>query len=381
MFVELHVIQNFAPSNLNRDDTGNPKDAEFGGVRRARVSSQSFKRAIRTAPVFAKTTGVDLGTRTRWVTRLLRRALGKHDKPDEEIQTVLDNFIPTYLSKFDSKFKPEEDAPDKNRTAVLLYIGSEELQAITEALLENWEALVEGDNKVIRSVTRDLFKEHRDVTGAPDIALFGRMLAEKPELNLEAACQVAHAISTHRVTMEMDFFTAVDDMTQGTEEAGAGMMGFTGFDSACFYRYVRLDWEQLLDNLGGDVGLARRTVEAFLRAVVEAVPSGKQNAFAAHNPPNFMLAAVRDGSFAWSLANAFENPIRPQSEGLVAPSVSALDTYWGRLTGVYGTGSLKAVAALPLDPGLSVTALESATLETLDGWIDRVLEALPQEEA
>ncbi len=381
MFVELHVIQNFAPSNLNRDDTGNPKDAEFGGVRRARVSSQSFKRAIRKAPVFAETTGVDLATRTRWITRLLRLALEKHDKPAEEIQAVLADFVPAYLSKFDSKFKPEEDAPDKNRTAVLLYIGSDELETITQALLENWEALAEGDKKMPGSVARELVKEHRDVTGAPDIALFGRMLAEKPELNLEAACQVAHAISTHRITMEMDFFTAVDDMTQGTEEAGAGMMGFTGFDSACFYRYVRLDWAQLLKNLGGDVGLARRTVEAFLRAVVEAVPTGKQNTFAAHNPPSFMLAAVREGSFAWSLANAFEAPVGSQSAGWVIPSVAALDTYWNRLTTVYGADSLKAVAALPLDPGLALTALNDATVETLDGWIGRVLEALPQEEA
>jgi CRISPR system Cascade subunit CasC len=381
MFVELHVIQNFAPSNLNRDDTGNPKDAEFGGVRRARVSSQSFKRAIRKAPVFAKTTGVDLGTRTRWVTRLLRQSLEAQDKPSEEIQAALANFIPKYLSKFDGKFKPDEDAPDKNRTAVLLYIGSEELQAITQALMENWEALVEGDEKVARSASRKLVKEHQDVTGAPDIALFGRMLAEKPELNLEAACQVAHAISTHRVTMEMDFFTAVDDMTQGTEETGAGMMGFTGFNSACFYRYVRMDWEQLVNNLGGDVDLARTTVEAFLRAVVEAVPSGKQNAFAAHNPPSFMLAAVRDGSFAWSLANAFESPVRPQNEGLVGPSVAALDAYWDRLCHVYGTGSLKAVAALPLDPGLKLKALDDAATGTLEEWIERALEALPSREA
>jgi CRISPR system Cascade subunit CasC len=381
MFMELHVIQNFAPSNLNRDDTGNPKDAEFGGARRARISSQSFKRAIRKAPIFAATTGVDLGKRTRWVTRLLRQELEAHDKPAEEIQQVLENFVPAYLSKFDKKFEADEDAPDKKRTAVLIYMGSDELQAITGALLENWDALREEDKKVIRSVTRDLVKQHQDVTSTPDIALFGRMLAEKPELNLEAACQVAHAISTHRVTMEMDFFTAVDDMTQGTEETGAGMMGFTGFDSACFYRYVRLDWEQLVKNLGGDMDLARRTVEAFLRAVVEAVPSGKQNAFAAHNPPSFMLAAVREGSFAWSLANAFENPIYPQHKGLVAPSVAALDTYWGRLATVYGTDSVQAVASLPLDPKLTLNALEDVEVQTLDSWIATVLEALPSEEA
>jgi CRISPR system Cascade subunit CasC len=376
MFLELHVIQNFAPSNLNRDDTGNPKDCEFGGVRRARVSSQSFKRAIRTAPIFAETTGVDLAARTRWVARLLRKPLVEADKTQDEADAMLARFVPAYLSKMDSK-KAE-------RTAVLIYISPGELDTITTALLDQWDALAE-DDKALGKLARDLTKQHKNVTGAPDIALFGRMLAEKPDLNIDAACQVAHAISTHRVTMEMDFFTAVDDLQaeeDEIEETGAGMMGFTGFDSACFYRYVRLDWPQLLDNLGGDTALARRTVEAFLRAVVEAVPSGKQNTFAAHNPPSLMLAAVRQGGFAWSLANAFERPIRPRADsGLIAPSAAALDTYWGRMTQTYGTQSLVQTAALALDPDLPLESLSESTVAGLDAWLDAVLDALPAGEA
>lgn len=210
MFIELHVIQNFAPSNLNRDDTGNPKDCEFGGVRRARISSQCFKRAIRQAPIFAQTTGVELGERSRWVTRRLRQALAPAGKTDIEIHNVLDSFIPEYLSKFDTKYKPtDEESPDKLRTAVLIYFGRDEIQTMTRALLENWPALLMQDKKVLRTIVRTLVKQHHAVTSTPDIALFGRMLAEKPILGLEAACQVAHAISTHRVTMEMDFYTAV----------------------------------------------------------------------------------------------------------------------------------------------------------------------------
>lgn len=378
MFIELHVIQNFAPSNLNRDDTGNPKDAEFGGVRRARISSQCFKRAIREAPIFAETTAAEPGARTRRAVTLLRQPLLDAGKDEEEINTVLEFFVPSYLGKLEGKLA--EDI----RTRVMVFISPEEIQTLAAALLENWDEMLAEDSKARRSLVRDLTKQYKDVTGAPDIALFGRMLAQKPILNIDAACQVAHALSTHRVTMEMDFWTAVDDLKamEADADAGAGGMGFTGFDSACFYRYVRLDWEQLLSNLGGDVDLARSTVEAFLRAVVEAVPSGKQNTFAAHNPPNFMLAAVRDGGFAWSLANAFERPVYPNRKGgLVAPSVQQLDTYWSRLTKVYSDDSITAASALALDPDLPLSALKDAEEDTLESWIDTVLTALPAGEA
>jgi CRISPR system Cascade subunit CasC len=378
MFIELHVVQNFAPSNLNRDDTGNPKDAEFGGVRRARISSQCFKRAIREAPIFAKTTEAEPGARTRRAVALLRQPLLDAGKDEEEINTVLEFFVPSYLGKLEGKLA--EDI----RTRVMVFISPEEVETIAASLLENWDDMVTEDKKSRRSLVRELTGQYKNVTSAPDIALFGRMLAQKPVLNIDAACQVAHALSTHRVTMEMDFWTAVDDLKamEADADAGAGGMGFTGFDSACFYRYVRLDWEQLLSNLGEDVDLARSTVEAFLRAVVEAVPSGKQNTFAAHNPPSFMLAAVRDGGFAWSLANAFERPVYPNRKGgLVAPSVQQLDTYWSRLTKVYGDDSITAASALALDPDLPLSALKDAEEDTLESWIDTVLTALPAGEA
>ncbi len=379
MFVELHVIQNFAPSNLNRDDTGNPKDAEFGGVRRARVSSQCFKRAIREASVFAKTTEAEPGARTRRAVALLKKPLLKAGKDEEEINAVLEDFVPKYLGKLEGKLA--EDV----RTKVMVFISPGEIQTIADTLLEHWDGLLAKDNrtKVRRSLIRDLIKTFKNVTSAPDIALFGRMLAQKPVLNIDAACQVAHALSTHRVTMEMDFWTAVDDLKALEEDpdAGAGGMGFTGFDSACFYRYVRLDWKQLLENLGGDIDLARNTVEAFLRAVVEAVPTGKQNAFAAHNPPSFMLAAVREGSFGWSLVNAFERPVHPRAgSGLVAPSVEALDAYWQRLTEVYGSDSVVTATALALDPDLPLNALAEALAPNLDAWIEAVMATLPGEE-
>ncbi|MBM4456789.1 MAG: type I-E CRISPR-associated protein Cas7/Cse4/CasC [Chloroflexi bacterium] len=373
MYIELHLIQNFVPANLNRDDTNNPKDYEFGGVRRARISSQCIKRAIRNSPVFAETTRVEVGKRTRWITRLLSKALVAAGKPEKEAGEVAVRFAEAYTQKMDGK--------EKAKTAIQVYVSPEELQEVAATLVQNWAIVLQQPaeaDKLMAGLVKQLLTQY-EITSAPDVALFGRMLAIKPTTQiLDAACQVAHAISTHRVTMEMDFFTAVDDVVQG-EETGAGMMGFTGYNSACFYRYARLDWEQLVKNLGADSDLALRTVEGFLRAAVEAIPTGKQTGFAAQNPPSFLLAVVRSGGAAWSLANAFEKPVRAERDsGLVAPSVKALDAYWGRLSAVYGTKFIKAKAAVALDDGLALDALKGAQVKDLDAWVEATLKPIKE---
>lgn len=375
MFIELHLIQSFAPANLNRDDTGMPKDTEFGGHRRARISSQCIKRAMRLHPVFAQTTQAGVGERTKWMVRLLTPPLVTAGKPQDEAEAVAATFAGAYAGKMDGK------KPDK--TSVLLYLSRGEIDAIAGQLLADWPAALaaaQADKKAtppwMADLVKGIIRETKDRTDAPDIALFGRMLADKPELNIDAACQVAHAISTHRVTMEMDYYTAVDDLLHD-EEAGAGMVGFTGYNSACFYRYARLDWDQLLKNLAGDQELARRTVAGFLRAAHAAVPSGKQNAFAAQNPPSLALAVVREDCMAWSLANAFERPVRAaRDSGYVDPSIATLDEYWGRLSRVYGDGSIT-VAALALDEAAPLNHLAAAVQPSLDAWIATVLRALP----
>ena len=366
MFIELHMIQSFAPANLNRDDTNNPKDCEFGGTRRARIPSQCIKRAIRTSPVFAETTGVDVGVRTKWLVDLLCKPMVTAGKSEEAVMDALTSFVPKLASKLEAK---------STKTAVLLYLSQSEIDSIVQALLDNWDEL--SDKKIQDRLAKELVKQHKGHTSAPDIALFGRMLAEKPELGMEAACQVAHALSTHRVTMEMDFYTAVDDLNP-EDTAGAGMMGFTGFDSACFYRYARIDWRQLVENLNGDADLGRRTVEGFLRAAVAAVPSGKQNAFAANNPPSFLLGVVRKDGMGWSLTNAFERPVWGRRDGgLVAPSVSALDAYWGHVCRAYGQGSLKSLAVLSLDAEAPLPNLADHQKSNLEAWVEAVLQALP----
>ncbi|MBI5965495.1 MAG: type I-E CRISPR-associated protein Cas7/Cse4/CasC [Chloroflexi bacterium] len=355
MFIELHILQNFAPSNLNRDDTGNPKDTEFGGVRRARVSSQAVKRAIRLHPVFAKTTDVEPAVRTRWMTRLLAEALVKAGKPEEQAKEVANAFSVQY-SKLEEK---------KGHTSVLLYLSKTEIETAVKSLTEKWKEITknlkDGKSPELDTFAKEFFKELKDRTSAPDIALFGRMLAEKPELNIDAACQVAHAISTHRVNMDMDFYTAVDDLTRD-DEAGAGMMGVTAFNSACFYRYARVDWDLLVKNLGDDKELARKTVEGFLRAAALAIPSGKQNSFAAQNPPDFMLGVVRKDGQSWSLANAFETPVKPGRDGgLMSASIQKLNEYWTKLNKVYG------------GDGITTVTLSVDGEDNMEGWVKKLL--------
>lgn len=375
MFVELHLIQNFAPSNLNRDDTNNPKDCEFGGHRRARISSQSFKRAIRYEPVFSQTTEAQNGERSKWMTRPIKQGLVAAGKDEQDAIDVAVAFVNAYAAKSD-KSNPE-------KSSVLIYFSQAEIDATVKGLLENWdEAVAAAPEKSVPDLVKNLQKETKERTSAPDIALFGRMLAEKPDLNIDAACQVAHAISTHRINMEMDFYTAVDDLQSSDQEegAGAGMMGFTSFNSACFYRYARIDWNQLVKNLDGDISLAQRTVEGFLRAAIDAIPTGKQNSFAAQNPTSLALAVVREDGRSWNLANAFEKPVAPgRNTGLIEPSIAALDQFWGELVQARDDAEFTAVAVHTVKYSDSLQHLKEKRQPTLTGWIDAVKAALPQE--
>lgn len=374
MFVELHMIQNFVPSNLNRDDAGNPKECEFGGYRRARISSQCLKHAIRMEPLFAKTVSAPygLGDRTKLMANeLIKPILLQAGKSEVDALSVVSRFAKAYAQSIEK---------DGVTTSILVYISPEEVQEAAQSLLSQWDTVVpntEAANKVLNDLAKQLLNKYEKFTSAPDIALFGRMLAIKPSAKvLDAACQVAHAISTHAVSMEMDFFTAVDHISG---QSGAGMMGYIGFNSACFYRYARIDWTQLLSNLNGDTALARRTVEGFLRAAVVAVPSGMKNSFGQFNPTSFQLAVVREDGMGWSLANAFVKPVSPTPNvDLVTASVMALDRYWQRLCEVYGDTTLKRVAALSItEPPVNLKALAPHEVASQEAWFAAVTGALP----
>lgn len=367
--IEFHVIQSFPPANLNRDDTNMPKDCEFGGVRRARISSQCIKRSIRLHPDFEAYTQVVPGERTRWLSKTIAERLIQSGKLAEEAKAVANGFTAELLGNMDKK--------NEQRSSVLFYISEEERQMIVAGLLEDWDQAKGGS---VGALSKQYLKQFADRNSAPDIALFGRMLANKPELSLEASCQVAHAISTHSINMEMDFFTAVDDL-QAEDDPGAGMMGVTGFNSATFYRYAAIDWEQLLQNLGDDLDLAKRTVAGFTSALAKAIPTGKQNAFAAQTPPTFVLAVVREDGQTWSLANAFEKPVsKTRDQGIVCESIKALEKHWSQLNGVYGDPAKPAQPFLIMaEDDCELTDLKDAKVASLADLIASVQQALPEE--
>lgn len=348
-YIELHVIQNFAPSCLNRDDTNTPKDCEFGGVRRARISSQCQKRAVRLDFPNYLDEG-DLGKRTRRLEVMLAKKLKKAGKDESEIDILMEAFDPALVSGL------------TGGTENVIFIGQDEATKISEKMLEEWDELIKEAKKCVKKRKKEkqvvpldnkVVKKYVDIvieksTNA-DIALFGRMMANEPKANQEASCQVAHAISTHAVSMEWDFYTAVDDIPGPEEETGAGMMGVIGYNSACFYRYSLLDVGQLAKNLMGGEKLTKDTVEAFIAASIDAIPSAKQSSFAAHNPPSFVLAVMRESGSPRSLTNAFEKPASPNfKQSLLENSLEKLDVYWGLLSKSYGDKGITRTAFFSL---------------------------------
>jgi CRISPR system Cascade subunit CasC len=333
LFLEFHLIQNFSPSNLNRDDTGAPKDALFGGHRRARVSSQCFKRAVRLAASAHELLPADhRGVRTKKLKQLLMDRLATRD-PDEAGAK-----IEVALQAAGLKLK------DDGKTEYLLFLGEGEVAAFAAMIEQHWDELPVGGDKKSKGAAKaslppDIVRKAKSLLDggkAVDVALFGRMLADLPSVNQDAACQVAHAISTHRVEREFDYFTAVDDI--GSEdESGAGMIGQIEFNSATLYRYAVLDVKKLASNLQGDRDLVLAAVEGFTRAFALAIPSGKQNGFAAHNAPEFAGICLRRAT-PLNLANAFERPVAPRlDQALTEQSVERLSVYESKLAGVYGT--------------------------------------------
>jgi CRISPR system Cascade subunit CasC len=310
----------------------------FGGYRRARVSSQCFKRAVRLhASSQQGQMAADWGVRTKKLKQLLVAALKSmgRDNADERIVTALEA----------AGLKLGDDG----KTEYLLFLGRREIDAFAKLIDNHWDALAPADSPSTEKAKRSkkeakaaapeevvkAAKKLLDGGKALDVALFGRMLADLPQANQHAACQVAHAISTHRVEREFDYFTAVDD--EGTEdETGAGMIGALEFNSATFYRYAALDAHKLLDNLDGDRELTLKGIAAFAEAMVRAIPTGKQNTFAAHNPPSFVGVVLRHAS-PFNLANAFEKPVVPlRDRPLTAASVEALADCEQRVARLYG---------------------------------------------
>lgn len=312
LYLDLHVLQTVPPSCVNRDDTGSPKTAVYGGVNRARVSSQSWKRAMR----FEFNHLFDseqIGFRTKNIKMLLVDRLKELDTTKD--LSTLEKIAEVALTE--SKIKSRGGKKD-----VLFFISSKQIDALAKLALEysSDDSSKKEKDKKYKDKWRDALTNNPSV----DILLFGRMAASDPELNFDAAAQVAHCISTHAVSNEFDYFTAVDDCNTD-DNAGAGHLGTVEFNSSTLYRYSTVNISELMEN-GLNIDEVSDVINGYLQAFIKAMPTGKQNTFANRTLPCFTYVTLREDQPV-NMAGAFEKPVPKSSNGYEAKSIEAFIEY------------------------------------------------------
>jgi CRISPR system Cascade subunit CasC len=322
-FIQLHTLTSYPPANLNRDDQGRPKTAKMGGADRLRISSQSLKRAWRTSDLFQAALDGHIGTRTKRAGIKVRDRLMAGGVEEKKAR----QWAQTIAREFGKLKKGKKEKPDEDLTIEqLAHFGPAEWQTMM--------ALADTLATEKREPTQEELALLRKKQKAADIAFFGRMLADKPLYNMEAAVQVAHAITTHAVAIEDDYFTAVDDLNRGEEDAGAGHVGDAGFAAGLFYLYTCINRQQLVKNLDGDEDLAGRSIGAFVEAVAKVAPNGKQNSFASRAYASYILAEKGDQQ-PRSLSVSFLRPV--QGIDLLPNSIEALEEQYQKMDTAYGT--------------------------------------------
>jgi|SRR5690554_5485789 len=295
--IEFHILQSFPVTCLNRDDVGAPKTAVIGGSTRARVSSQCWKRQVRLA---MQGFGIELGIRTKKVEQLMAEACIAVGANEEQAQ------------------KCGESIAKALSDDTLLFISNTEAKAFAEyAREQEFDASKLKDKELAKIAKKAL----NPIVDALDIALFGRMVAKAADMNVEAAASFSHAVSTHRVSNEVEFFTALDDVPG--EDARSAHMGSLEFNSATYYRYISLDLGQLAQTLGEDADL-KPAIEAFTKALFVAVPSARQTTQSGASPWEFARVLVRKGQ---RLQVPFETAVKAEQGGYLQPSVEALKSY------------------------------------------------------
>jgi len=343
--LELHIIQSVPVACLNRDDLNSPKTAVFGGVQRARVSSQSWKRAIRE---LAKEISPEhfKGERTRLLfdplVKEMQAANLSADDAEEGAKKIIDALV-----KLDAK------STDKVKSTTLYFMSPLELQTL---------AVSYADQKDVKKALKAI-GDGKSLKDAADIALFGRMVAKHHSLTVEAASLFSHALSTHKVDNEIDFFSAVDDL-QPKEKSDAGMTGTLEFNSATYYRFAALNLDMLADAEHLECltrGDRRNVVRTFVEATVKAVPGARKNTMNGNTLPVYVLGVVREKGHPIQLINAFENPVR-SSQGYAAKSIELLKSEYAKLKDTWG---IEAVFEESI-PEISLKAF-------LDGVVDHVI--------
>lgn len=316
LFMDFHVIQTLPPSCINRDDTGSPKTAQYGGVQRARVSSQSWKHAMRLMfnDNFDES---ELGVRTKRIVNMVADMIVSLDSTKDEVEAKKLAEAVINIAEVQTK---TNDKTKESEAKALFFISRKQAENLAILILEN--------EKPSKKEAQAALNKGYGV----DIALFGRMVADDPSLNTDACAQVAHSISTHKVDNEFDFYTAVDDCAH-ENNAGAGMMGTIEFNSATLYRYATLAVHELHKQLD-DIHVTAKTVQEFARAFILSMPTGKQNTFANQTLPNAVMVCLRVDQ-PINLADAFEAPVQSKGEGFIAGSCLALAQHAQRVYGSF----------------------------------------------
>ena len=349
-FIQLHILASYPPSNLNRDDLGRPKTAVMGGTQRLRVSSQSLKRAWRESDIFKETLSDHIGIRTKemgvYVYKALTTGCSLKDaiKNGVEINTEVPEEIAKEWAEYIAFIFGKSS--DKNVLGIeqLAHFSPEEIVTIEDfvaKILSKDDALTEILAKLKKEKKKDAKKRNynkiinllREKHTAVDIAMFGRMLASSPMYNTEAAVQVSHAITVHKVAVEDDYFTAVDDLNTGDDNSGAAHIGELEFASGLFYNYVCINCTLLADNLGGDGELVNKALRSLVEAVAKVAPTGKQNSFASRAYASYIMAE-KGTQQPRSLSVAFLKALN--GKDLLDESISALRDTNEKLEKVYG---------------------------------------------
>ena len=303
LYVDFHILQTVPPSCINRDDTGSPKTAVYGGVLRARVSSQAWKHAMRAA--FAENARLDVGKRTKKAAELVKEQILVLDPELDAADKLAKKALENAGIKFDEKSKKDDTV-----TKALFFMSTAQAKALAELAVEG-------------SADKKQYRDALKAAPSMDMALFGRMVADEPSLNYDAAAQVAHSISTHAVQNEYDYFTAVDDC-QAEDNAGAGHLGTVEYNSSTLYRYATVNVMELAGQLGA--AQTAETVRAFGEAFLFSMPTGKQNTFANRTLPDAVYVTLREDQPV-NLCGAFERAVPRSAQGYAAPSKAALAQY------------------------------------------------------
>ncbi len=341
MLIEIHMLKNYAPTNLNRDDTGAPKTCIFGGVQRGRISSQCLKRSWRTSELLRAEVGEDnIGIRTRKLPDLVAERLAEKGIRDELIEAAKKK-----ITGFGNK---EGKETTDGKTAQIIAYSPADIDAVAEQLAEKLSSCASAKD-VAKLSAKDMqaaMKGSNARAVTLDMALFGRMVTSEAFADVEAAMQVAHAVSTNKVNMESDYFTAVDDLiAESADETGSGMIGDIDYNSSCYYIYASLDTEKLLDNLKNcdqAAEIVKKAIPALIETMAFSNPSGKQNSFAGHSLPSAVLVECRERKIPVSYVNAYEKPVRAKGDGgIVAESVSRLKDECLKTERLYGLKSAK----------------------------------------